>query len=110
MYLEEALPAISGELKANEKGNIYDAMHTLTTFMGKNIKAHNYKVVKKCFDIAGKLYDKGNKVVKDAVQNIFVYSFTQIFHTYAAEKKEVLALLPMTLYSLYMAQIHHNGC
>ncbi len=110
MYLEEALPAISNDLNVGKKGNIYETMNAFIAFTCKNIKAHNYNVVKHCFEIADKLYSKGNSVVKNAVQNVFVYSFTKIFHTYAAEKQELLALLPMSLYTLYIAQVHHGGC
>lgn len=110
MYLEEALPAISKDLAANKRSNIYEAMNTLITYLCKNIKDHNYKMVKRCFDIADKLYTKGNEAVKNAIQNVFVYSFTKIFHTYTEEKQQLLALLPMSLYTLYIGQVHHRGC
>ena len=109
-YLEEALPDISKELKVNKKGNAYDAMNALIVFTGKNIKAHNYKMVRCCFEIADKLYNKGNTMVKNAVQNVFVYSFTKMFEIYAAEKQQILGMLPATLYALYIAQVHHRGC
>ena len=110
MYLEEALPAISKDLAASKKNNVYEAMNALTAFTSRNIKSHNYKIVKRCFEIADKLYTKGNNAVKDAVQNVFIYSFTRILHTYSAEKQNILALLPMGLYTLYISQIHHRGC
>lgn len=110
MYLEEALPAISKELTVSKNSSAYDAMHTLIDFTCRNIKAHNFNIVKRCFQIADKLYSKGNNAVKNAVQNVFVFSFTKIFQTYSAEKQDLLAIIPMTLYSLYLAQVHHRGC
>lgn len=109
-YLEEAVPEISSDLKINNTGNAYDVMNMLMVFTFNNIKAHNYKVVKRCFKIADKLYNRGNTIVKNAVQNVFVYSFTKMFERYPAEKQELLALLPMTLYSLYIRQVCHSGC
>ena len=67
-------------------------------------------LVKRCFMLADKLYNKGNATVQNAVQNVFVYSFTNMLHAYPAEKKQLLSLIPVTLYSLYMGQVCHNGC
>ncbi len=110
MYLEEALPEICKDLSLNKKTSAYDIVNTLISFTFKNIREHNFKVVKRCFKIADKLYTKGNAVVKGAIENVFVYSFTKMFINYPSEKQKLLSLLPMTLYSLYIAQIHHKGC
>lgn len=108
MYIEEAIPEIT--FVESNKGNAYDMMDTLIEFTCKNIKDHDYKTVKRCFKIADKLYSRGNTVVKNAVKNVFVYSFTNMFQTYTVEKQQLLALLPITLYSAYMEQVHHSGC
>ena len=110
IYLEEALPEMHLDITLSKKNNVYDLMNMLIAFTCKNIKEHNYKVVKRCFKIADKLYSRGNVIVKNAVQNVFVYSFTQMFHNYPAEKQELLAIVPGTLYTLYMKQVCHSGC
>lgn len=110
MYLEEAFPEIAGNLSVNNKNNVYEVMDTLTSFTCNNIRSHHFSTVKRCFQIAEKLYEKGNTVVKNAVQNVFVYSFTKMFHTYSAEKPQLLSIIPITLYSLYITQVHHGGC
>ena len=110
MYLEDAIPEISVSLTLNKKDNAYDAMNTLCVFTCKNIDQRNYRVVKRCFKVADKLYSKGNTIVKNAVQNVFVYSFTKMFQSYPAEKKELMAILPISLYSLYITQLYHSGC
>ena len=109
-YLEDVLPEISSDLRIHNKSNAYDVVNTLLVFTFNNIKTHNYKVVKRCFKIAGMLYERGNATVKNAVQNVFVYSFTKMFECYPAEKQALLAILPMTLYSLYITQVNHSGC
>lgn len=110
MYIEEALPEMPHELLASKRNTAYDLLGSLTSFTCKNINDHNYKTVKRAFQIADKLYSKGNGVVKNAVENVFVYSFTRMFNTYPNEKKELLSILPITLYSIYMAQVCHKGC
>lgn len=110
LYLEKALPEISEDLLSQKKNTAYDLINTLNTFTDKNIEAHNYQVVKRCFQVADKLYNRGNSVVQNAIQNVFVYSFTKMFQSHPAEKKELLAMIPITLYSLYITQIYHPGC
>jgi hypothetical protein len=109
MYITEALPEISGDLKVGTTNNAYQQMDILTAFTKKNILEHNYKAVKRSFKLADMLYSKGNMVVKNAIQNVFVYSFTSIFHTCNREKTTVLALLPLSLYTIYITQVCHKG-
>ena len=109
MYLEDAIPEISHDLVLNCETNAYSAMNTLTAFTSENIEAHNYNVVKRCFLLADKLYSKGNGIVKNAVENVFVFSFTRMFDCFPAEKKQILAILPISLYSLYITQVCHCG-
>ena len=110
MYLEDAIPEISSDLVLSRKRNAYDMMNTLTAFTCQNINEHNYNVVKRCFQMADKLYSKGNTMVKNAVENVFVYSFSKMLNTYPAEKKQLFAIIPITLYSLYIAQVYQKGC
>ena len=109
MYLEDALPEISGDLKLCKKDNPYKLMNTFIDFTSTNIKEHNYQVVKRCFQIADKLYDKGNIIVKNAIENVFIYSFSRLLSGGKKEMNLVLGLIPGTLYSLYMHQVLKPG-
>jgi hypothetical protein len=111
MYVEEALPEMAhGLLIVNRKNTPYDVMNSLTEFTNKNIKEHNYRTVKRCFTVADRLYCKGNSAVKNAVENVFVFSFTSMLSANAGDKKKLLAIIPITLYSLYMGQLYRSGC
>jgi len=110
MFLTEALPEIAPTLNSEAHDTAYQQMNVLTAFTRKNIQEHDYKTVKRCFKLADKLYSKGNAVVKNAVQNVFVYSFTNIFQTCNKEKTTVLAMLPMSLYTIYITQVYGRGC
>ena len=110
MFLEEALPEISGQLKKNSVKDTYSMIGALAAFTCRNVQAHNYDVTKRCFAVADKLYDKGNTVVKNAVENVFVYSFTKMFRNAHEDKQLLQGMVPMTLYSLYMMQVYHKGC
>jgi len=110
MYLEDAIPEISHDLESRRNCSAYDVMNTLTAFTCQSIDEHNYNVVRRCFQAADKLYSKGNTMVKNAVENVFVYSFSKMFNAYPAEKKQLFAIIPITLYTLYIAQVYRKGC
>ncbi len=110
MYLEEALPEMPHDLLVSKENSPYNLLEALSTFTCRNIQDHDYKAIKRSFKIADMLYSKGNDIVKNAVANVFVFSFTRIFQTYPGEKKRLLSLLPMTLYTIYISQVCHKGC
>ena len=109
MYLTVALPEIKNDLQG-KKNNLFELINTLFAFTCGQIQAHNFSAVKRCFKLADKLYSKGNKTVKSAIENSFVYSFTKMFLSYPEEKQQLLALMPISLYTLYIGQVCHNGC
>ena len=110
IYLEAALPEITNDLKAEKKNNAYEVIKSLLDFMYQNIKVHNFNVVKRCFKVVDKLYNKGNRAVKNAIENVFVFSFTKMFLSFPAEKEQLLAIIPMTLYTIYIQQVSRGGC
>ena len=110
MYLKEALPEIEKDLKlTDDPANIYQAIHIFLDYTFKKVKEHNMAVVKKCFFLAEKLYSKGNKVVKCAVENVFVFSLSHLPVENQKDKKAVMGLIPGSLYSVYMQQVLHPG-
>jgi hypothetical protein len=109
MYLEDAVPEISEDLKCCQRNNAYKLMHTLINFTSKNIEVHNYEVVKRCLKTADKLYSKGNTIVKNAVENVFVFAFSRLFFQHKNDTKLLLGLIPGSLYTLYMHQVLKPG-
>ncbi|MFA6060333.1 MAG: hypothetical protein WC756_19185 [Taibaiella sp.] len=109
--MEDELPAIKEELKENGiLGNVNAAMQVLVKYTKKMIYLHDLNAVAKCMRLADKIYDKGNAMVKNAVENVFVYSFSGLrTGCDQLEWKLVQAKMPMTLYSLYVKQIYRSG-
>ena len=109
--IERQIPDLATDINnTREKVNIYQTMQTLLQFTGRKIQEHNYLSVKQCFAIAEKLYEKGNRSVQNAVENVFVFSFSNLLPADSAEKKKILAIVPITIYSLYIHQLHATGC
>ena len=109
-YIAEELPELSQDLAVTTKSGAFAFMKTLLEFTFKSIRERNYNIAKRCFHVAARIYEKGNATVKNAVQNVFVYSFTRMFQLFPLEKEHLMAIIPVSLYTLYIAQVHHAGC
>ena len=109
--MEDELPAIKEELKENGiLGNVNAAMQVLVRYTRKMIYLHDLAAVVKCIRLADKIYDKGNTIVKNAVENVFVYSFSGLRTCCdQLEWKSVQSKMLVTLYSLYVKQIYRSG-
>lgn len=110
-YLIDNMPEIDEELKQiTPLFNIINSIQCLTNFTRKKIIQHNLKDVKKCFAVVENIYSNGNILVKDAIENIFIYSFTSLLN--AGNKEEVIqiqAMMPLCLHSAYIRQIYKSG-
>jgi hypothetical protein len=109
--LEDELPAIAPDLKENAiKGNVTNAIKVLTNYTRKLVSLHDLPAVVKCMQVADKIYEKGNNVVRNAVENVFVYSFSGLqCACNKLEWKVIQAKMPLSLYSAYVRQIYKSG-
>ena len=74
------------------------------------MKQHDIQKVKKCFTIAEDIYAKGNAMVRDAIENVFVYSFSSLLNLCSKdEKKQVHGLMPLYLHTAYVQQVLKPG-
>jgi hypothetical protein len=110
-YLEDKIPEMKELLvKKGVSSNIFDpykSVQCLTDFTLKVAHQHNIKMLKRCFTAAERLYIKGNEMIKNAINNVFVYSFSSLFagcHT-KQERIKIESLMPGLLYSAYVQQL-----
>ena len=92
-------------------GNLNRTMSILSLYTKQMIVAHNFRQVQKCMQLADSIYRRGNAVVKKAVENIFVFSFS--FMRLSCNKVEwhiAQAKIPGSLYSVYMKQVMQSSC
>lgn len=110
-YLADELPEIKEELTGiAPQQNIIKTISCLAGYTKKKVKEHDLRLVRKCFMIAENMYSKGNNIVKDAIENIYVYSFSSIFNLCSREEKnKIQSLIPISLYSAYVQQILKSG-
>ena len=91
-------------------GNAYQTMSVLSRFMRKKVMAHQFNKVFKCLQLADYIYVHGNPEVRNAVENAFVYSFSQSAHCCNQKEWELVkAHIPARLYNLYIKQVIGYG-
>ena len=89
----------------------YQAIQALTDYTRRMALEHNFKMVQQCMALVEKIYNKGNALVKNAVENVFVFSFSTIMsRCNAVEWRIVQSYMPSDLYSLYIRQVLKSNC
>lgn len=106
--IEEELPEIYEELENTSVfGDAIKVMQITTDYSKKMLSIHELNKVLKCMKLIGRIYDRGNKTVRSAVESVYVFSFSAM--QVASNKIDwniVRAKMPMTLYSLYVRQLN----
>ena len=110
-YLIDELPEIKEDLTSlSPTFNILKSIQCLADYTRSKVVQHNEQAVKKCFSIAENIYAGGNSIVRAAMENVFVYSFSSLLNLGSrAEKRELQALIPICLHTAYVQQILKSG-
>lgn len=110
-YLADALPEIKEDLKnISPTLNIFKSTQCLSEFTRKKVMQHDLMGIKKSFAIAEYLYTKGNPAVRDAIENVFVFSFSSLLYIgNKNERLELQGLMPLSLHTAYVQQILKSG-
>ncbi|MBO9594572.1 MAG: hypothetical protein J7599_16840 [Niabella sp.] len=109
--IEDELPAIVHELETTRQfGNALHIMQVLVRFIKGMLATHNLPVVIKCMRMVDRIYEKGDRIVKNAIENIFIRSFSGLQKKCSkAEWKLLSTKIPITLYSVYIQQLYKPG-
>jgi len=101
LFIAGCLP----QLKIQTK-DIYKSMQTLTDYTKRMALEHNFNEVKKCMSLVERIYNKGNTLVKNAVENIFIFAFSSMrMLCNIVEWRMVQSFMPSELYVLYIQQV-----
>jgi chaperonin cofactor prefoldin len=108
--LGEELPEINNELeKLPDSTNIYKTMECFVGFTKQNIYKGNFKEVKHCFSIAEKMLENGNNAVKNAIENVYVYSLGTVVALSTLKTNELKQLFNGSLRKEYNKQVCASG-
>jgi hypothetical protein len=103
--IERSIPELSGVWEKEKCENTYDIVRQMLKYTIYQVLNHNMKAAKKCLTLAEQLYKKGNTAIKNAIENVYVYSFSHAFFYDEKKKKEVMEIVPLSLYELYKKQV-----
>jgi hypothetical protein len=104
-FIEKSIPELSGVIKKNKCKNAYDVVRQMLTYTTSQVVKHNLDAAKKCLLLAAQLYKKGNAHVKNAIENVYVYSFSHAFFHDEEKRKQMMEIIPLPLYELYKKQV-----
>lgn len=90
--------------------NIYRCIHDFAEYTRTAILEHHFTTVRKCFNLAEKLYSEGDKIVKMCIENIFVYFFTTFIPHDKVERLILQSYIPDSLNAVYLKQVSASSC
>lgn len=109
--LKAELPAISGnEYPARINMDIYKSVQYFSDFTRHAVQDHNFNLARKCFTLAEKLYRQGDNIVRNTIENTFVFAFTSFMPNDRVEKLILKSIIPASLYTVYIKQVTGSGC
>jgi|GEM_PF-3667257 len=105
LFENELLRFKSEFQKKQGVNSLYQVAQQFTDFTRKILDGeHDYYKVKKCFHLAEEVFKWGNRTVKNAIVNIFIYSLVNKIAEYNYVKD-----LPDNLLNEYKKQIYAFG-
>lgn len=105
------VPEIKTEISRNTiLKNPFAIIRIITRHTRKMVEQHNELMVEKCLKLVDRIYTRGDIVIKNAIESIFVFSLDSIvFSCTAPERKQVFSKVPSGLYKAYINQVYKSG-
>jgi len=108
--LREQIPQFTSRVSPSGISlEVYGSMNYFSDYTKHAVEEHDFRLAKKCFVLAEKLYREGDRIVRLLVENIFVYGFSSFLFNNKIESKVVKAMIPPALYFLYIRQVLKSG-
>ena len=106
-YISDKLPEIKFDLERNHiTSDIDQSIQMLTDFTKRKVVAKEFKMVQKCFQLAEKIFHRGDMTVKKAINDIFVFAFPAML--VACSRRDITKVrsyIPSSLYGLFLKQL-----
>ena len=109
--IEDTIPALRKALHQFPAiFHIYDTVSCLGEYTGQQLREQNFQVAQKCLQLAGRLYERGNGVVREAITRVFLPVVCSVPLADAVSRIRIYSLIPDALYPLYIQhQLTGNG-
>lgn len=106
-----ALPEVTATI-TNEgaRSNPFALVRIITRYTRKMAAQHNELMLEKCLQLVDKVYTQGERAIKNAIENIFIFSLDHILYPCSAgERSRTFSKVPVTLYTSYVNQVYKSG-
>lgn len=105
------IPESEEEFKESYKTKTpFMVISVFTKQIKKLIKNHDQKILMKSIAKMNKLYNKGDQALKNAIENIFIYSLDSLtFCCEPAYKELIFAKMSPGLQNNYLRQVYKSG-
>ncbi|MCS3531846.1 hypothetical protein [Chryseobacterium sp. JUb7] len=108
--ISDVVPDIQNELTENKTQNSYYVIQTFTNCIKNMIRQNDRNVLFKSLDKMGKIYKNGDQLLKNAVENTFIYSLDGVMVFCSQEfRKVIFSHLSEDLLKIYAKQIYTHG-
>lgn len=108
--LGNEFPNLNAELERVPNGtNIYKAVQCFADFTKNLVYKENFRELKHCFRVAEKMLKEGNNIVKNAIENCYVFSVTGMLDFAGVAGSKAKGLLTNLLKKEYIRQISATG-
>lgn len=108
VYIDTHLKGIEHHYNSSTGTHLYENMKDMAIYLRKEVALEEWSMVRKIFSTAEHLYERGNSSVKNAIENVFVFSFSSIMPTDKQKRLSIHAIIPCSLYSAYVQQIFRS--
>lgn len=88
--------------------HIYETLQCLNSFVLQQIRSKNYRLLEKSLLLTGRLYERGNPLVRKAVVDIILPDLSREKMPDNISRIKLYSLIPASLYNQFM-QYHLNA-
>lgn len=109
--ISAAIPEVTEELtKEAAIKHSFALIRIITCYTRKMVAQHNEQMIEKCLKLVDRIYTKGDLAIKNAIENVFIFSLDHIlFSCSAAARSRISGKIPLNLYTGYVQQIYKSG-
>lgn len=104
--IESEFPELNRLYKRNSlSSDIYNSVQRLLDFSKEAVLDYNLNLSRKCFDLAKRLYNQGDLIIRNAIEKSFISSFSTFLQKDEIEKKRLKFFIPDDFYSIYLKEL-----
>ena len=107
--IDSKVPEFHAVHENSNGANIYKVMDLFTSYTKESIKRNDFTQLKKCFGVTYELFREGNKCVRNAVSNVFLYSLQHFINKENVVRHQILMLIPPAMQVEMQNQVYYTA-